>query len=104
MVKNLLLAVDSGVPQWVSDSFPIIQGIVVAIMALCSVVLIIAVLSSPPETGIGNNPITGTNESYYAKNKSTNNLGRIRNVIIICSSIIALCCVVYFVLFGIYSE
>jgi preprotein translocase subunit SecG len=104
MLKNLFLAASDSVPQWVSDSFPVIQGVVVGIMALCSIVLIIAILVSPPETGIGNNAITGVNESYYAKNKGTNNMGRIRNIIIICSSIIAVCSIVYFILFGIYNE
>jgi preprotein translocase subunit SecG len=105
MLKNLFLAAAAnGVPQWVSDSFPIIQGVVVGIMALCSVVLIVAILVSPPETGVGNNAITGANESYYSKNKGTNNMGRIRNIIIICSSIIAFCSILYFVLFGIYGE
>jgi preprotein translocase subunit SecG len=103
-ITNLLLEADATRPQWVIDSFPIIQGIIVAIMALCSIVLIVAILVSPPETGSGNNPITGVNESYYSKNKNTNNMGRIRNIIIICSSIIAFCSIVYFVLYGIYSE
>ena len=105
MFKNLLLAPEGGLrAQWISDSFPIIQGVLVVIMALCSIVLIIAILVSPPETGIGNNPITGTNESYYSKNKCTNNMGRIRNLIIICASIIAFCSIVYFILYGVYGR
>jgi preprotein translocase subunit SecG len=103
MLNKLLLA-SGGVAPWVSDSFPIIQGIFFGIVALCSIVLIIAILVSPPESGIGNNPITGTNESYYAKNRGTNNLGRIRNLIIICASIIAFCCIAYFILYGIFYE
>jgi preprotein translocase subunit SecG len=101
MLNSLLLADDWIPPQWVSDSFPIIQGILVGIIALAAVIMILAILVSPPETGIGNNPITGINESYYAKNKRGNNMGRVRNLIIICASLIAVCAVAYFILYGI---
>lgn len=103
MLNNLFLA-SSGLAQWITNSFPTIQGIVVVIMSVASIVMIIAILVSPPDSGTGNNAITGVNESYYSKNKGGSNLGRIRNLIIICASVIAFCSILYFVLLGIFKN
>jgi len=64
--------------------------------------MIIAILASPPETGRGSNVITGASESYYTKNRGNNNQGRIRNLIIICASIIAISAILYFISYAIY--
>ena len=89
-------------PQWVTDTFTGIQAALVVIMALACIVIIIAILASPPQTGVGANAITGAAESYYTKNKGKNNQGRIRMIIIICALTIALCAILYFVAFGVY--
>ena len=89
-------------PQWVTDTFSGIQAGLVSLMALASILMIIGVLVSPPQTGNGNNVITGASESYYTKNRGKNNQGRIRTMIIVCASIIALCAILYFVTYGIY--
>ena len=104
---NLLLTLlasadDRTVPQWVADSFPVIQAALVIIIAIACVVLIIAVLASPANVGRGSNVITGASESYYTKNKGKNNQGRVRNLIIACAFIIAACSVLYFVLYQIF--
>ena len=88
--------------QWVTDTFLGIQATLVAIMALACLVLIVCVLAAPPQTGIGNNPITGASESYYTKNKGRNNQGRLKLAIIICASIMAVCAITYFILYGVY--
>ena len=90
-------------PRWVTDTFGGVQAALVAIMAIACIIVIIGVLASPPQTGVGNNAITGASESYYTKNKGKNNQGRIRLMIIICAAIIAFCAIMYFVLFGIYQ-
>jgi len=108
LFSTLLGATDSTrannpLPQWITDSFFGIQVGLVSVMALACVILIICVLASPPQTGIGNNAITGASESYYTKNKGKNTQGRIRLMIIICASVIALCAILYFVSYGIYA-
>ncbi|MDR0384256.1 MAG: hypothetical protein LBH47_02980 [Christensenellaceae bacterium] len=102
-MKNIFLENDLVIP-WVADNIEWIQGVFVAIMALSAVIMIIAILASPPETGLGHNAITGTNESYYSKNKRGTNSGIIRNIIIICAGVIALSAIIYFVLYGIYHD
>ena len=101
-VLNLLLA-PSEPPKWIGDSFPIIQGIIVGIISLLSIVMIIAILVSPPDTATGSNAITGASESYYTKNRNKNNLGRIRNLIIICAVTIAVLTIAFFIMFGIFN-
>ena len=97
-MENLLL----NVPNWVADSFPILQAILVVIISLASIILIVCVLASPANTGRGSNALTGASESYYTKHKGRSNQGRIRNMIIAMAITIALCAILYFVLYAIY--
>lgn len=83
------------------DVLPWVQAGLVILMAIACLVLIVAILVSPPQTGQGSNAITGASESYYTKNKGTNNQGRIRNLIVICAIVIAVCAILYFVAIGI---
>ena len=92
-----------GVAQWVSESFPYIQAGLVILIALSCVIMIVAILASPPETGRGSNAITGASESYYTKNRGGNNQGRIRNLIIVCAAVIAFSAILYFISYGIYQ-
>ncbi len=100
--RNLLLA-PSNMPKWIGDTFPIIQGIIIGLISLLSVIMIVAILVSPPDSGTGTNAITGASESYYTKNRNKNNLGRIRNLIIICAISIAVLTIIFFVMFGIFN-
>ena len=84
-------------PRWVQESFPYIQAGLVILIAIACVVMIVAILASPPQTGRGSNAITGASESYYTKNRGGNNQGRIRNLIIICAAVVAISAVLYFV-------
>lgn len=99
---NLLLA-STERPKWIADSFPIVQGIIIGIISLISIIMIVAILVSPPETGVGTNAITGASESYYTKNRNKSNLGRIRNLIIICACTIAVLTIIFFIMFGIFN-
>ncbi len=101
-IFNLLLVATER-PKWVSDSFPIIQGIIIGLISLISIIMIIAILVSPPDNGVGTNAITGASESYYTKNRNKSNLGRIRNLIIICACTIAVLTIIFFIMFGIFN-
>ncbi len=101
MLNNLLAP--SNMPKWIADSFPIIQGVIIGLISLLSIVMIIGILVSPSDSANGNNAITGASESYYTKNRNKNNLGRIRNLIIICAVSIAVLTIIFFILFGIFN-
>ena len=99
--SHLLLAPSE--TKWIGDSFPIIQGIIIGLISVLSIIMIVAILVSPPDTGTGTNAITGASESYYTKNRNKNNLGRIRNLIIICAVAIAVLTIIFFIMFGIFN-
>ena len=79
------------------DIQPYIQAGLVILIAIACIVMIVAILASPPQTGRGSNAITGASESYYTKNRGGNNQGRIRNLVIICAATIAVSAILYFV-------
>ena len=79
MLNNLLAP--SNMPKWIADSFPIIQGIIIGLISLLSIVMIIGILVSPSDSATGNNVITGASESYYTKNRNKNNKFRKGRVI-----------------------
>ena len=99
---NLLMAPTER-PKSIAASFPIMQGIIIGLISLISIIMIVAILVSPPDNGTGTNAITGASESYYTKNRNKNNLGRIRNLIIICACTIAVLTIVFFIMFGIFN-
>jgi len=90
------------VAPWISSSFPIIRNIIVIIIALLCLVMIIAILVSPAQTGRGSNAITGASESYFTKQKGKSNQGRIRTLIIVCAATIAVLSVLYFITYAIF--
>lgn len=87
--------------NFITDVFPYIQAGLVILIAIACLVMIVSILASPPQTGQGSNAITGASESYYTKNKGTNNQGRIRNLIITCAIVIGVCAILYFITYGI---
>jgi len=89
--------------NWFQDIQPYVQAGLVILIAISCIVMIVAILVSPPQTGRGSNAITGASESYYTKNRGGTNQGRIRNLTIICASIIAVSAILYFISYGIYQ-
>ena len=100
MLQKLLAAAPA---PWIADSFPIIRAVLIIVVAIACIVMIIAILASPPQTGIGRNAITGSNESYYTKNKGGSNQGRLRNLVIICAIVIAVSSILFGISYVIYS-
>lgn len=98
MFQNLL-----NVSYFVEVWFPRFQAALVIIIALFSIVMIVAILASPAQVGRGANAITGASESYYTKNKGKSNQGRIRNLIIACAVIISVSAILYFILIQIFQ-
>jgi len=93
---------DASVPNWVRDSFPIIQSILVVLVTVAAIVIIISVLMQTSTADGGMNAITGTNESYYGQNKGDTREGRLKKVIIISAICILVMTLIYFITFAIY--
>ena len=69
------------VAPWISTSFPIIQTVLLVLIALCSVVIIVAVLMHPSDPDGGNNAITGVRDSYYMQNRGMTKEGILNKLI-----------------------
>ena len=96
MFKNLLNA--QSTPVWIEVSFPIIQIILLSLIALSSLLVIIAVLKRPSNPDGGNNAITGISDTYYMHNKANTKEGRLQKLIIISVSCIFVFTIIYFIL------
>lgn len=67
-------------------------------MGIASIALTVAVLIQPSNPDGGRNVITGTNDSYYAQNKGSTKEGRLKRIIIICSIIILVLTIAFFII------
>lgn len=99
---NLLNAA-SGLPTWVTTSFPIIRKILIAIIGISALLLIIVVLCQSSSTSGGTNVLSGEIESYYAQNKGQSRQGKLRKWTVILSSVIFGLTILYFILTLIYK-
>lgn len=85
-------------PLWMTQSFPIIRIVLFAIVVLCAIIVIASTLFQNEDSS-DTEVITGTQESYYSKNKGGSRDAKLKLITIICSSILAVCTVLYFVSF-----
>jgi len=100
--RNLLLSTE--VPAWVAQWFPILQTILIILIAILAIAIIVAVMVQPSKPQGGRNVVLGTNnDSYYAQNKGKTKEGRLNKIIIISSVCIFVFTILYFISFGIYS-
>ena len=75
-----------------------LRSIVLILTAIAAIVIIIAVLIQPSNPDGGRNVITGTNDSYYAQNKGDTKEGRLKKIIIICSVVILVLTIAFYVI------
>lgn len=75
-----------------------IRSILLILTAIASIAIIVAVLVQPSNPDGGRNVITGTNDSYYAQNKGDTKEGRLKKVIIICSVVILVLTIAFYVI------
>ncbi len=100
---NLLLS-DTPIAEWISISFPIIQTILIILIALLAVTIVISVLLTPSNPDGGSNAITGSNESFYSQNKGSSKEGRLKRIVIIASICIFVFTILYLILSRIYNK
>ena len=86
----------------VSSSYSVLSLSIVlfAIVVLCAVIVIAATLFQN-EDSADTDVITGVQESYYSKNKGGSRDAKLRLITIICSIVLAVCVILFFVSFKI---
>lgn len=75
-----------------------IRTIVLLLIAIAAAAIIVAVLIQPSNPDGGRNVITGTNDSYYAQNKGSTKEGRLKRLIIICSIVILVLTIAFYII------
>ena len=82
--------------DWLTTFLPNLRYVLFLIVIVCAIIVIIAVLMQSNSSSDGN-PLTGIQETYYAKNKGSTRDGKLKLTTIICASIIVVCVIIYFV-------
>lgn len=90
------------VAKWISSSFPVIRTIIMFLLAFFALALIVLVFMQIGTGSETNNVITGNTGSYYAQNKGSSKQGRITKLVYICLGVIAVLCIIYFILLKVY--
>ena len=96
---KLLCEVSSGVASLLTT----LRSILLILTGIAAIVIIVSVLCQPSNPDGGRNVITGTNDSYYAQNKGSTKEGRLKKLIIICSAIILVLTIAFFVIEHFYT-
>lgn len=79
-----------------------LRSIVLILIGIAAIAIIVAVLVQPSNPDGGRNVITGTNESYYAQNRGSTKEGRLKKIIIICSVVILVLTIAFFIISHFY--
>lgn len=90
---RIMLAASS---DFVTTVFPILRYVFLVVIFLCSVTLIVTTLMQSSADENGATAITGQ-ESYYSQNKGESRDGRLKRITTICSIVISVLVVLYFV-------
>lgn len=97
------MLLDSTVPIWVSDSFPIIRIVLFCLVVACAIILIVTTLFQNEDSNDAD-VITGQQESYYSKNKGGSKDATLKLITIITSIVAVVCVILYFVSLLIYAD
>ena len=97
------MLLDTTVPIWVSDSFPIIRIVLFCLVEACAIILIVTTLFQNEDSNDAD-VITGQQESYYSKNKGGSKDATLKLITIITSIVAVVCVILYFVSLLIYAD
>ena len=97
-MRNLLLDEITSYPKWMTDSFPIIRIVLLALITLFAIAIIVIVMTMESNPDGGTNVISGQSESFYSKNQGSSKEGRLKKAIVICGISIAVLAIAFWVL------
>ena len=88
-------------PDWMANSFPVIRAVLLALIALFSIAVIVIVMLMESNAEGGTNVISGQSESFYSRNQGSSKEGRLKKAIIICSIVVAVLAIAFWILWAI---
>ena len=94
---------DTTYPAWVTTVVPIIRYVFLGIILVCALIVILTALFQNNSNDEGAFLSGGATESYYAQNRGGTMAGKLKVLTIVCSSVIAVLTVLYFVSNLIYA-
>ena len=97
----MLATSENALPTWVVSSFPIIKIVLFVLIAICSIFMIVAILSQRGEAN--GNTITGQTDTFYNRNKGTSLQGIIKKLTVIDAILLVVFCLAFLVLNSIYT-
>lgn len=101
-MNNIVNFISATLPAWVTDSFPIIRIVLLAIIVALSIAMIIVVMVQPSNTqGMGG--LTGQSDTFYSKNKSKTMEGAMRRLTVIIGCALFVLSILFFVTLIIYA-
>lgn len=101
---NVLMSFLSAVPQWVSDSFPILRIVMIVLMAIVGIAIIVVVLFQPSNSDISSAyGGGGGTDTYYSKNKGKTLESTMKRITVILGIVEAVLSILFFVSLIIYS-
>lgn len=91
------------VPDWVASSFPVIEIVLAALITVCAIFMIIAVVAQKGESN-GATGITGASaDTFYNRNKGGSLQGKLKKLVMIDAIIIMVLAVLFLICFSIYK-
>lgn len=101
-INNLSLiaaeASDKAVAPWVEKSFPIIKIVLAVLIFICSIFIIVSVISQKTETEGGASAITGQANTFYNRNKGESLQGKIKKWTIGVAIALMVLCVAFLII------
>ena len=97
----LIAANETALPNWVVVSFPIIKIVLAVLIAICSIFMIVAVVSQKGEAN--GNAITGQTDTFYNRHKGSSLQGIIKKLTVIDAILLVVFCIIFLVINTIYA-
>ena len=91
------------VADWIVKSFPVIEIVLLCLLALCSIVMIVLVCMQKTDNE-GISALSGKSDTFYNRNKGATLQGKIQKWTTIVAIVIMVICVMFIVMNGIFPR
>ncbi|MCM1367655.1 MAG: preprotein translocase subunit SecG [Roseburia sp.] len=89
------------VAGWVSDSFPIIRIVIIALMVLIGLALVVVIMFQPSSSS-GMGALSGARDTFYSKDKSKSLESVMKKITVILGIVEGVLAILFFVTLLIY--
>ncbi len=94
---------NASMPAWIVSSFPVIEIVIMCLLAVCAIVMIVLVCMQKSNTN-GISAISGQADTFYNRNKRSTLQGKIKTLTIIDAVLIMVLCIIYVIMNAIFPR